>query len=44
MKMLKIASMALIFSSITGCAELSVLNQKVGNWAGEINTMLNADK
>lgn len=36
--------MALIFSSITGCAELSVINQKVGNWAGEINTILNADK
>ncbi|ARU64443.1 hypothetical protein BTV20_02445 [Histophilus somni] len=29
---------------ITGCAELSALNQKVGDWAGEINRTLNADK
>ena len=29
--------------SIAGCTEFSALNQKVGDWAGEINKMINVD-
>lgn len=43
MKTLKITTIILMLGFIAGCAELSALNQKVGDWAGEINNVLNAD-
>ncbi|XYU82013.1 hypothetical protein ACTG5S_01615 [Pasteurella multocida] len=44
MKTLKITTALFILGILSGCAELSAINQKVGDWAGEINRTLNADK
>ncbi|HDR1814344.1 TPA: hypothetical protein QB650_001636 [Pasteurella multocida] len=32
-----------LYFAIAGCTEFSALNQKVGDWAGEINKMINVD-
>lgn len=34
----------LLCFALASCAELSAINQKVGEWAGEMNAVLNADK
>lgn len=44
MKTLKITTALFILGILSGCTELSAINQKVGDWAGEINRTLNADK
>lgn len=44
MKLKQIFIPTLCLSILTGCAELSTLNQKVGEWAGEVNGMINADR
>lgn len=44
MKTLKITTALFLLSIISGCAELSAINQKVGDWAGDINRTLNTDK
>lgn len=44
MKLSKIVILTALSLSLAGCAELSALNQKVGEWAGEVNAVINADK